>query len=79
MDKKRDAFARLAEKRTNAVLERIRLLSNLSNPYAYSYSEDDVRLIFAAIDRELKTARAKFQNHEKPQFRLPREVGRADS
>ena len=72
MDQKREAFARLAEKRTNAVLDRLRLLGNLSNPYAYTYSEDDVKLIFAAIDRELKTMRAKFQNHEKPPFKLPR-------
>ena len=71
-DRKREAFARLAEKRTNAVLERIRLLGNLSNPYAYNYDLEDVRLIFSAIDKELKAARAKFQNHEKPQFRLPR-------
>jgi hypothetical protein len=71
-DRKREAFARLAEKRTNAVLERIRLLGNLSNPYAYSYGEEDVKLIFTALERELKTARAKFQNHRKPQFKLPR-------
>jgi len=71
-DRKREAFARLAERRTNAVLERIRLLGNLSNPYAYSYGEEDVRLIFTAIERELKAARAKFQNHRKPQFKLPR-------
>lgn len=72
IDKKREAFARLAEQRTNAVLDRIRLLGNLSNPYAYNYSEEDVRLMFMAIDRELKSARAKFQNHQKPQFKLPR-------
>lgn len=72
MDRKREAFARLAENRTNAVLQRIRLLGNLSNPYAYAYSEDDVKIIFGAIDRELKAARGKFQNQEKPQFKLPR-------
>jgi hypothetical protein len=71
-EQKREAFARLAEKRTNAVLERIRLLGNLSNPYAYAYSEEDVKLIFGEIDRELKVNRVKFQNHRKRQFKLPR-------
>ena len=72
MEHKREAFARLAEKRTNAVLDRIRLLGNLSNPYAYAYSDDDVKLIFGEIDRELRVTRAKFQNHQKRQFKLPR-------
>lgn len=72
IDAKREAFARLAEKRTNAVLERIRLLGNLSNPYAYAYSDDEVRLMFGEIERELKLTRTKFQNHKKRQFKLPR-------
>ena len=67
---KRDAFRRLAERRTNAVLDRIRVLSNLSNPYAYEYSEEDVRQIFQAIDQELKAARVKFQNVKKREFKL---------
>ena len=67
---KREAFERLAEKRTNAVLEKIRVLSNCSNPYAYSYEEEDIRKIFGAIDRELKIARARFQNHRKREFKL---------
>ena len=67
---KGDAFKRLAERRTNAILDRIRVLGNLSNPYAYEYSEDDVRTIFAAIDQELKLTRAKFQNQRKREFKL---------
>jgi hypothetical protein len=58
---KDEAFRRLAERRTNAVLDRIRVLGNLSNPYAYEYTDDEVRLIFAAIDHELRLTRAKFQ------------------
>jgi DNA polymerase IIIc chi subunit len=67
---KREAFLRLAEKRTNAVMEKIRVLSNCSNPHAYEYDEEDVRRIFAAIDKELKAARARFMNHRKREFRL---------
>jgi hypothetical protein len=67
---KREAFRRLAEKRTNAVLEKIRVLSNCANPYAYAYTQEDVNKIFKAIEQELKLARAKFQANETRQFRL---------
>lgn len=62
------AFRRLAEKRTNAVLDRIRVLGNLSNPYAYEYSDEDVRRIFAAIEQETRITRLKFQR--KREFKL---------
>lgn len=67
---KRDAFLRLAEKRTNAVLERIRVLSNCANPYAYEYGEEDVSKIFSAIEKELKAARAKFDQGHRQKFTL---------
>jgi len=67
---KRDAFLRLAERRTNAVLEKIRVLSNCANPYAYEYSDDDVRKIFAAIEEELRIARGKFQRSKNKKFQL---------
>lgn len=67
---KHEAFLRLGQKRTNAILERIRVLSNCANPYAYEYAEEDVRKIFRAIEQELKVARAKFQNHRKREFKL---------
>jgi hypothetical protein len=67
---KRDAFLRLATKRTNAVMEKIRVLSNCANPYAYDYTDDDVRKMFAAIEQELKTAKAKFQGQQRKEFRL---------
>jgi len=69
-DKKREAFKRLAERRTNAVLERIRILGNLSNPYAYEYSDDELRLIFNAIERELKVTRLRFETVRRREFRL---------
>ena len=67
---KRDAFKRLASKRTIVVIDRIRVLSNCANPYAYDYTEDDVKKIFAAIEKELKAARTKFQQHEHRTFTL---------
>lgn len=70
VESKRDAFKRLAERRTNSVLDRIRVLGNLSNPYAYEYSEEDVRVIFSAIEQELKSTRSKFQVARKREFKL---------
>ena len=69
----RERFVRLAESRTNAILEKIRVLANCANPYAYEYTEQDVREIFGAIEQGARRARAKFQNgHEREQseFRL---------
>lgn len=57
---KQEAFKRLAEKRTAAVIEKIRILSHCANPYYYEYSSEDVKKIFAAIEEELKTAKGKF-------------------
>lgn len=68
--KKRAAFLRLAEKRTNVVLDKIRILSNCANPYAYEYTDEDIQKMFRAIEQELKAAKAKFQNHRKREFKL---------
>ena len=67
---KREAFRRLAEKRTNAILEKIRILGNLANRSAYDYAEEDLRKIFGAIEDELKVARARFRATERREFRL---------
>jgi hypothetical protein len=57
---RRAAFKRLAEKRTNAVLQRIRVLAHCSNRYVYEYGQADVERIFGAIEQELERARARF-------------------
>jgi len=69
---------RLAEKRTNAVLDRIRILGNLSNKSVYAFSEEDVEEIFSAIATELERARSRFASTQRgrPEFRLS---GRVDS
>ena len=51
-------------------LERVRVLGNLSNPYAYEFTDDDVRAIFAAIENELKLTKLKFQNQRRREFKL---------
>jgi len=69
-ESKKEAFQRLATKRTNAVLERIRVLGHCANPQLYDYSQEDVKKIFQAIEKELRVVKVRFQNSTKSEFRL---------
>lgn len=60
METKREKFKRLAEARTNKIINMIRLLGNLSSKSTYDYLEDDIVKIFNSIDREIKISRMKF-------------------
>ena len=57
---KRENFIRLAENRTNKILEMVRLLGNLSNTSNYTYTKEDVNKIFNAIEKELAETKKKF-------------------
>ena len=61
MNDKKTRFQRLAEKRTNAVMKKIKILSNCSNKSMYAYSALEVNKIFTAIDNELRIAKSKFK------------------
>ena len=61
---KRERFVRIAEARTNKILDMIKLLGNCSNKTNYEYTEDDVKKIFGAIEHELKNSRAKFNGSD---------------
>lgn len=67
---KRKRFVRVAERRTNAALYRIRVLSNCANRYNYEYTQRDVDAIFDAIEREVAAARLKFEKSTRPKFSL---------
>ncbi len=61
---KREKFVRLAETRTNKIIDMLQLLGNCSNSSAYDYSQEDVDKIFSAIESEVKEARKKFNKIE---------------
>jgi hypothetical protein len=67
---RRQRFKRLAEARTNVVLDKIRILSHCANKYAYEYSEGEVDRIFATIEGELKRAKQRFTGEQRVRFRL---------
>lgn len=61
---KREKFVRLAEARTNKIIDMLQLLGNCSNSNAYDYTQQDVDKIFNAIDAEVKEAKKKFSKLE---------------
>jgi hypothetical protein len=58
-------FKRIATYRTNEVLNKIRLLGNLSNKTNYDYREEEINKIFSAIESQLKIVKAKFHSSKK--------------
>lgn len=51
----------------------IRLIGNLSNRSAYEYTDEDVRKIFRALQKEVETAKGRFggdQDTREEGFRL---------
>lgn len=66
----KEKFKRLAILRTNTVIQRLRILGNLSNRQSYEYEPEDIEKIFSAINKQLKTVKAKFIRSEKKEFRL---------
>lgn len=70
---RRDRFLRLANQRVNRALKTLSLIGNLSVRSNYDYREDDVRVIFKALEDELKAVKARFDNvpsKRKDTFRL---------
>ena len=59
-DQKRERFKRLATIRTNAVIHRLKVLSNCSNKQIYDYDEKDIEKIFLEIEKKIKDTKSKF-------------------
>lgn len=57
---KRGKFVELAEARVNRAIKDIQLIGNLSNRSAYDYTDEDIRKIFRALQKELDAAKARF-------------------
>ena len=65
-----ERFRRVATKRTNKILRQIQILGNCSNKSSYSYTEEDIKKIFSAIEGELRSTKALFSNRKKDNFKL---------
>ena len=64
MENKRERFVRLAEARTNKIIDMIRLLGNCANKANYDYTDADVQKILNALEKEIKLAKTKFSLSE---------------
>lgn len=67
---RREKFNRLATYRTNAVLDKIRILGNLSNRSNYDCDESDVKKIFGAIEEQVRLLKARFMSKKRKEFKL---------
>lgn len=67
---KRERFKRLASQRTNAVLQKLKVLGNCANRSAYEYTEEDVHKIFSELERRIRETKAKFHFPHNERFRL---------
>jgi len=71
VDKKAN-FIRIAEARTNKIIESIALLGNLSNNSYYEYTSEQIETMFSAIQEELDNQKKIFSEKEtkRKKFRL---------
>ncbi|PIS05233.1 MAG: hypothetical protein COT81_02105 [Candidatus Buchananbacteria bacterium CG10_big_fil_rev_8_21_14_0_10_42_9] len=67
---KRDRFKNLAEKRTNEVLYKLKVLSNCANRQLYEYTDDEIKSIFKAIEAYLEEVKDKFNSPKEKVFKL---------
>jgi hypothetical protein len=58
---KAQKFERIAERRVNETLRALRLLGNLADKRNYEYSDQQVALIFTALDQEYRAIRSRFK------------------
>lgn len=69
-EEKRERFKRLGTQRTNAVLQKIKVLSNCANRSAYEYTEDEVNKIFSEVEKRIREAKSKFHFSKRREFKL---------
>lgn len=61
----RERFLRIAEARTQKIINMLDLLGNCSNPYNYEYTQKDVEKMYGAIEAALKESRARYNEPKK--------------
>ena len=61
---KREKFVRIAEARTNKIINMIQLLGNCSNQSLYEYSQKDVNKIFNTIQTERDEAKKRYSKQD---------------
>ena len=65
--KSRERFVTLAEKRVARAIKDMRLIGNLSNRSNYTYTDEDVKKIIAALNAELSNMKRRFETRNEPE------------
>ncbi len=65
-----ERFIRVASKRTDEIIDKLRILGNCSNKSSYDYTDDQVNKIFNAISKEMLAAKSKFKKGKRERFSL---------
>ena len=63
-ESRREKFVRIAEARTNKIINMIQLLGNCSNLSQYEYTQKDVDKIFRTIQMELEESKKRFSRQD---------------
>ena len=63
-------FKRVASRRTEKVLEDLRILGNCANRSIYNYTDEDISKIFYTIENQLRSIKAKFRYVRRKKFNL---------
>lgn len=70
MESRQEKFKRLAQRRTNEILYRLKVLGNLANKSSYNYNSEDIRKIFRAIEEQTRLIKSKFKVEKEQEFKL---------
>ena len=67
-----EKFKRVASRRVQEILHKLKLLRNCADRANYSYADEQINKIFRTIDEEWKTVKVEFNKHKskKKEFRL---------
>lgn len=65
-----ERFRRVAARRTERVLNAIRVLGNCSNKSTYNYTDEEVNKVFSAIDEHLRIVKSRFKTVRRKKFTL---------
>ncbi len=63
-------FKRVAQRRTENVLNSLRVLGNCANKSTYQYTEEDIAKIFRAIEEQLRLSKSEFKFIRRKKFTL---------
>ena len=59
-ESRHDRFRRIVSRRTNEILEKIRILGNCSDKSSYEYTEEEINKVFSEIKKQMKLTKCKF-------------------